>query len=263
MDQLWNGYPVWLWVIAFSFLGLGAVQALVNAFRFLLAVPSIASVFRFGGPLQHERAIQALCTQRGMLRVGDVGSAFLPQMLMLGRPECRNTYATPDWSLWFSEVSDLSKPMFSSNVFAVLMFTVTGLNIPYIAVARRGAIDVPLGARGQSVQLESIEFTDRFQIHTDDQRAAVMLIDQGMMQSLLDLDRVSFQITGPLVTAIVRQRPPTSKSPAELELLLEFHDGFGKRIPELTFTEFPAPNGLAAATVQAMRMIPNLLSSRT
>ncbi len=86
-----------------------------------------------------------------------------------------------------------------------------------------------------------------------------MLIDQGMMQSLLDLDRVSFQITGPLVTAIVRQRPPTSKSLTELELLLEFHDGFGKRIPKLTLTEFPAPNGLAAATVQAMRMIPNFL----
>src|SRR5260370_32737135 len=129
MDQLWNGYPVWLWVIAFSFLALGAVQGLVNAFRFLLAVPGIASVFRFGGPLQHDRSIQALCTQRGMLRVEDVGSAFLPQMLTLGQPACRRTYATPDWSLLFSEVSDLTKPMFSSNVLSWLMFTVPGLNI--------------------------------------------------------------------------------------------------------------------------------------
>jgi len=262
MDQFWYGYPVWLWVIAFSFLALGAVQGLVNAFRFLLAVPGIASMLRFGGPLQHDRAIQAICTQRGMVRVEDIG-AFVPHMLMLERPACRNTYAAPDWSVWFSEVSDVGKSSFSPNVFAVLMFAAAGLNIPYVAVVRKGAIDVPPGARGQSVQLESIDFTDRFQIHADDRRAAVMLIDPGMMQSLLDLDRVSFQITGPLVTAIVRQRQPTSKSPTELELLLEFHDGFGAHIPELTLTEFPAPNGLAAATVQAMRMIPNLLSPRT
>src|SRR5690242_990715 len=117
MDQLWHGFPVWLWVIACSFLALGAVQGLVNAFRFLRAVPGIAAAFRFGGPLQHYRAIEALCTQRGMVRVEDVGSAFMPQMLTLERAECRNTYATPDWSLWFSEVSDLSKPMFSYNVF--------------------------------------------------------------------------------------------------------------------------------------------------
>ncbi|HYL08903.1 MAG TPA: DUF3137 domain-containing protein [Candidatus Udaeobacter sp.] len=191
----------------------------------------------------------------------DAASPFLPQMLPLARPACSNTFASSDWSLWFSDVSDRGGSSFSSSSFAVLMFSAPGLNIPYVAVARKGAIDVPLGARGQKVQLESIDFADRFQIQTDDQRAAVMLIDQGMMQWLLDLDQLSFQITGPLVTAIVKQR--ATSSPTEIELLFQFHDGFGAHIPELTFTEFAAPNGLADATVQALRMIPNLLSAGT
>jgi len=241
---------VWAWLIAFAFLALGALQAVVSAFR-------------SRGRRRRDQAIQALCTQRDMSRVDDAGSPFLPQMLALARPLCRNTFATSDWSLWFSDVSDRSGSSFSSSSFAVLMFSAPGLNIPYVAVARKGAIDVPLGARGHNVQLESIDFTDRFTIQTDDQRAAVMLIDQGMMQWLLDLDQLSFQITGPLVTAIVRQRPMATSSPTEIQLLFQFHDGFGAHIPQLIFTEFPAPNELAAATVQAMRMIPNLLSART
>ena len=85
----------------------------------------------------------------------------------------------------------------------------------------------------------------------------------NLKTQLADLDQLSFQITGPLVTAIVRQRPMATSSPTEIQLLFQFHDGFGAHIPQLIFTEFPAPNELAAATVQAMRMIPNLLSART
>jgi hypothetical protein len=244
MGHIFDGYPAWEWAIAFAFLGIGAVRA-------------IYPIVRSGSRRKRDQAIAALCTQRGMSRVEDVRSPFLPQMLRLVEPVCHNTFATPDWSLWFSEVGDHK----GASVFAVLMFGVPELNLPYIGVARKGQVDVPLGARGQTVQLESIDFTDRFQIHADDPRAAVMLIDQGMMQWLLDCDRVSFQVTGPLVSPIVKRRDQDSVQPTELELLLQFHDGFAAHVPQLVRSEYPAPAGHTEAASQAIHMFSNLTSA--
>jgi len=244
MGPFIGGYPAWEWAIAFAILGAGAVRA-------------IYSLARSGSRRKRELAIAALCTQHGMGRVEDVRSPFLPQMLPIREPVCHNTFATPDWSLWFSEISDRK----GSSAFAVLMFAVPELNVPNIEVARRGQLDTPLVGHGQTVQLESIDFSDRFQIHTDDPRAAVMLIDQGMMQWLLDCDRVSFQVTGPLVNAIVKRRDQYSLQPTELELLLRFHDGFAAHVPPLVRGEFPAAAGYAEAASQAMDTFRNLMGT--
>ena len=241
MGDISGGYPAWEWAIALTFLGAGVVRA-------------IYYIAHSGSRRARDQAITALCTQRGMWRVDDVRSPFLPQMLPLAAPVCHNTFATPDLSLWFSEVGDRSGP----SLFSVLIFGIQQLNLPYIAVARKGQVEVPLGARGQTVQLESIDFTDRFQIHADDPRAAVMLIDQGMMQWLLDCDRVSFQVSGPLVSAMVKRQNQKSAQPTELELLLQFRDGFAAHEPVLVRSEFPAPAGFAEAASQAMQMFPNI-----
>jgi len=245
MGPIFGGYPAWEWAIALAFLGVGVVRA-------------VYYVARSGSRRARDQAITAVCTQRGMERVDDVRSPFLPQMLPISGAVCRNTFATHDWSLWFSEVGARNGP----SAFAVLIFGIQVLNLPYIAVARKGQVEVPLGARGQTVQLESIDFADRFQIHADDPRAAVMLIDQGMMQWLLDCDRVSFQVSGPLVSAMVKRRGQNSAQPTELELLLQFHDGFAAHVPQLVRSEFPAPAGFAEAASQAMHMFPNLMSTR-
>ena len=241
MGHIFDGYPWWEWAIAFAFLGGGAVRA-------------IFYVARSGRRRARDQAITAICTQRGMERVDDVRSPFLPQMLAMSGAVCRNTFATHDWSLWFSEVGDRNGP----SAFAVLIFGIQALNLPYIAVARKGQVEVPLGGRGQTVQLESIDFADRFVIHADDPRAAVMLIDQGMMQWLLDCDRLSFQISGPLVSATVKRRDQNSPQAVELELLLRFNDGFAAHVPELVRSEFPAPAGFAEAATQAMQMFQNI-----
>ena len=188
-----------------------------------------------------------------MWRVDDERSPFLPQMLPLVGARCRNTFAAPDWSLWFSEVGDHKSP----GLFAVLTFGAAGLNLPYIAVARNGEFDVPLGARGQPVQLESIDFTQRFLIRADDARAAVMLVDQGMEQWLLDCDRVSFQITGPVVSGIVKIRQSQRLQAEELGLLFRFLDGFAAHVPGLVRTEFSAPLEHANAAMAAMRIVSN------
>ncbi len=150
MAHIFDGYPAWEWAIAFAFLGAGAIQAIYN-------------LARSGSRRKRDQAIAAVCTQRGMWRVDDVRSPFLPQMLPISGAVCHNTFATPDWSLWFSEVRDRK----GSSAFAVLIFGVQELNLPYIGVACKGQVDVPLGARGQTVELESIDFTNRFQIHAD------------------------------------------------------------------------------------------------
>ena len=242
MGPFIGGYPAWEWAIAFAVLGAGAVRALY-------------ALARSGSRRNRGLAIAALCTQHAMGRVEDVRSPFLPRMLPISEPVCHNTFATPDWSLWFSEISDRKGP----SVFAVLMFAVPELNLPNIEVTRKGQLDAPLVGHGQTVQLESIDFSNRFQIHADDPRAAVMLIDQGMMQWLLDCDRVSFQITGPLVNAIVKRRDQYSLQPTELELLLQFHDGFAGHVPPLVRGEFRAPAGYAEAASQAMDTFRNLI----
>jgi hypothetical protein len=244
MGPFFGGYPWWEWAIAFAFLGAGAAQAVYR-------------IARSGSRRKRDLAIAALCAQHGMGRVEDVRSPFLPRMLPLSEPVCHSTFATPDWSLWFSEVTDRK----GSSSFSVLMFGLPELNLPNIEVARKGQVDVPLVVRGQTVQLESIDFTNRFEVRADDARAAVMLIDQGMMQWLLDCDRVSFQANGPLVSAIVRRRDQYSVQPAELELLLQFHDGFAARVPQLVRGEFPAPAGYAEAASQAMHTFWNLIGA--
>ena len=135
------------------------------------------------------------------------------------------------------------------------MFSVAGIDLPYVSVARKGEVDVPPGAQGQPVGLESIEFANRFEVHADDARAAVMLIDQGMMQWLLDNDRVSFQVSGPLVSAIVKSRPRAASQADDLHLLFRFHDGFAEHVPPLIWREFPAPAGKAEAAMTAMQVV--------
>lgn len=249
MDQPWNGYPIWIWLIAFAFLAAGVVQWVVN-------------LLRSGSRRQHDQAIAALCEQRGMSGVSDARRPMLPQMLAVDAPVCRNTFATPDWSLWFSEVRDGRSGSAlitnSPGPFAVLMFAVPGVDLPYVAVARKGRLQLPVGGPGQPVGLESIDFAARFWVKAEDKRSAVMLIDQGMMQFLLDCDRVSFQISGPIVYAILNRVDVYSKRAADLELLLQFHDAFAAHIPELVRTEFPAPPQQAAAAVAAMQVFSDL-----
>lgn len=227
MWRLWLGYPLWAWIIASVFLGFGALQL-------------ILSVFRLPGRLRHDKATYDLCAQRGMWPADNFRPPNMPDMLPLIQAGFRNTFATPDMSLWYSEVRDSGSALSSTSV-AMLMFEVDGLNLPYVAAARKGDVSVLPRARGQEVGFESIDFMSCFEIRADDPRAAVMLIDQGMMQWLLDLDRVSFQISGPLVSALVNRRRNRVRNATELELLLQFRDGFAAHVSAVVRMGFPAP----------------------
>lgn len=169
---------------------------------------------------------------------------FKPMSLPVGaQAKYVNTFAAPDRdrSLWISDIQDgvVSGLTDTRNDWTLMTFSVPDLNLPYIAVTRNGDI-VSVGAYSQPVHFESIDFDNRFSVHAGDRRSAVMLIDQGMMQWLLDLDRVNFQISGPLVSAYVRQRRPDSADPLEVEMLFRFCDGLDAHIPQIVRSEYAA-----------------------
>lgn len=166
-------------------------------------------------------------------------SPFLPLALPIDRTTAtyEDRFVSPDSSLAVGDASSRA----GKNAFTLMMFPVLDLNLPYLVVARRGDVDISTVTKGQPLQFESIDFDDRFAVRADDRRSAVMLVDQGMMQWLLDCDHVNFQAWGGMMFAFVKRQFPPTTEPVELELLFRFYDGFASRVPEIVHSEFPSP----------------------
>jgi Protein of unknown function (DUF3137) len=117
---------------------------------------------------------------------------------------------------------------------------VTGVNVPYVAVTLAG--EAALGGPPK-LELESIEFDQRFAVKAADRRSAVMLLGPGMMQLLLDCKQVSFHMAGDKVLAFInRAAEPAHQAtaPVEFEQLFRFYDGFIAQVPELLRSEYAA-----------------------
>jgi hypothetical protein len=138
---------------------------------------------------------------------------------------------------------DLTRPEGrSSQFFSVVAFNVAGLEMPYLQVTRRNAIALAFGGPPE-VQLESIDFDQRFAVKAKGRRSAVMLLDPGMMQLLLDCESVSFQMSGDKVLAFVNRATEPKHQPAEpleFEMLFRFWDGFVTAMPSLLRSEYGA-----------------------
>lgn len=228
--------------------------------------------------LERQQAIAAICQQRGMvpnpINLYTVLSAIFPMALAGQMPVYENSFGSPDGSLWVADMwtprqDDNNRQTKEWDPSSMVAFNLSGVNLPYVGVTRKGQKNPSRFTRGSPLTLESIDFDERFAIRAEDRRSAVMLLDQGMMQWLLDCDQVSFEITGGRVQALVSRSSestyqpglvpgwklrgqsdaPHSYSrradPVELELLLKFVDGFGSRVPELVRSEFAA--GVAPA----------------
>lgn len=106
--------------------------------------------------------------------------------------------------------------------FTILTAMFAGLDMPHVQVARRGLPDtIPVFGGPQKVELESIDFTGRFSVRAKDPRSAVMMLDLGMMQWVMDCNDVSFEIGGDVMLAYVRREQalgsPRVIQPVELE----------------------------------------------
>lgn len=202
------------------------------------------------GPLQRARQhqIAALCTQRGLspgAAPGDFAmlGAIYPRWLT-------NVFSSPDHGV---AVADFERPAGkNTQFFSILAFTVAGVNLPRVAVTRRNLSGITLGGP-PTVELESTDFDQQFTVKANDRRSAVMLLDPGMMQLLLDCGDVNFDMVGDRVLAFVNrlaERPnqpffaplsdPRRTEPVGFEKLFEFWDGFVTRVPELLRTEYAA-----------------------
>lgn len=185
-----------------------------------------------------QQAIAAMCAQRGL-----VPGVALGDFAILGNLNNRqltNSFSSPDHAL---AVADYIRPAGKSvELFSLLAFTVAGLNIPYVSVNRRGLGILMLGGP-PTVELESIDFDQRFTVRAKDRRSAVMLLDPGVMQLLLDCADVNFDMVGNKALAYVNRAAEAAhrpSEPVEFEMLFRFADGFLTRVPELLRSEYAA-----------------------
>ncbi len=125
-----------------------------------------------------------------------------------------------------------------SNVIGVL-----GMPIPSVTVSPRGVIGAfaerTVGAPG--IRFESIEFNDRFDVHSDDEGFAVELIDAQMIETLLSLDHGYHVAFGPEYLMVYARRKPVE----ELRGLFDATVLVSRRIPNMVRERFnlqqPAP----------------------
>ncbi len=196
--------------------------------------------FRRQAPLLRARqqAIAAMCAQRGLVP-GATHDDF-PILGNFNDRQLTNSYSSRDHGL---AVGDYIRPAGKSvELFSLLAFTVAGLNMPYVSVTRRGLGILMLGGP-PTLELESIDFDQRFTVRAKDRRSAVMLLDPRLMQLLLDCADVNFDMVGDKALAYVNRAAEAahrSSEPIELEMLLRFVDGFVARVPELLRSEYGA-----------------------
>jgi len=192
-------------------------------------------MFRLGGQELNDPTVDAFFAHRGMMHVSR--QIPLPGAWSVLGGISLNTYAAPDGTWLAVQFPMPAQRKGQMSLSWTLMRNLPGLNLPPIVVSRKGRV-APLAVQGAPLTFESIDFDDRFDVRTVDRRAAVMLIDQGMLQWLLDCDRVSFQVRGETISAVVQPGDVPSSPVADLELLFRFCDGFAARIPEIVRGEF-------------------------
>lgn len=190
----------------------------------------------------------ALCAQEGMWPMPSTRPVITPVSLPIGSmPTYVNTFAAPnhDRLPWISDIEDgvVNSVTDERNDWTLITFSVPYVNLPWIAVNRNGET----GPFGGNVHFESIDFDNRFSVSSHDRRSAVMLIDQGMMLWLLELDQINFEINGPLVSAFVKLRHPDSPVPVEVSVLFRFYAGLAAHIPQIVRSEYATPGSNPAS----------------
>jgi hypothetical protein len=194
-------------------------------------------------PLQKARrqAMAAICTERGLVPSGANLARDFSMLSSIERTGLKNAFSTPDGGVAAADL--IRSEGKSAAFFSVLSFTVPGVNIPTVSVDPRNVFTRAVVGGAPTLELESDEFDKRFVVRAKDRRSAVMLLDPGMMQWLLDCDHVSFVMIADRVLASVNRATEPSHNPSEpveFELLFKFYDGFLARLPAILRSEYAA-----------------------
>ncbi|HEX9561101.1 MAG TPA: DUF3137 domain-containing protein [Candidatus Dormibacteraeota bacterium] len=207
----------------------------------LVCVVIIVAAARRAAPLQKARrqAMAAMCAQRGLVPSGTNLSRDFSMLTGIERRGLMNAFSSPDGGV---AAADLIRSEGKSTAFfSVLSFTVAGVNMPTVSVDPRNVFTRAVVGGETTLELESDEFDKRFVVRAKDRRSAVMLLDPGMMQWLLDCDHVSFVMIGDRVLASINRATEPAHNPSEpveFELLFKFYDGFMARLPAILRSEY-------------------------
>jgi hypothetical protein len=208
----------------------------------LVCAAIIVVAARRAAPLLKARrqAMAAMCAQRGLVPSADRSRDF-SMLPSIERTGLTNAFSSPDGGV---AAADLIRSEGKSTAFfSVLSFTVAGVNMPNVSVDPRNVFTMAVVGGEPTLELESDEFDKRFVVRAKDRRSAVMLLDPGMMQWMLDCDHVSFVMIGDRVLASINRGTEPShdpREPVEFELLFKFWDGFVARVPSLLRSEYMA-----------------------
>jgi Protein of unknown function (DUF3137) len=198
---------------------------------------------RRAAPLQKARrqAMAAMCAQRGLAPSGANVSRDFSMLSSIERTGLTNAFASPDGGVAAADL--IRSEGKSTAVFSVLSFTVAGVSMPNVSVDPRNVFTMAVVGGAPTLELESDEFDKRFVVRAKDRRSAVMLLDPGMMQWLLECEHVSFVMVGDRVLASINRATEPSHNPSEpveFELLFKFWDGFVARVPAILRSEYAA-----------------------
>jgi len=220
----------------------------------VLGLALVAGVVSFFVAQQRVRDIRAFAVAHSLSVLGngwDLGDCEFALFRAGNRRYWRNVLrgqwqALPvtycDYSYVVSEGRNQSTVSFS-NVLGTL-----GMRIPWVTVMPRSVIGAfaerTVGAPG--IRFESIEFNDRFDVHSSDEAFAVELIDAQMIETLLALDRRCHVVFGPEYLMVYEHRRPV----AEIGALFDAASTVSARIPALVRSRFgtapPASDGLGS-----------------
>jgi len=114
--------------------------------------------------------------------------------------------------------------------------TPLGMQIPWVTVAPMSALgelaERSIGAPG--IRFESLDFSDRFDVHAGDESFAVELIDAQMIETLLGFDHRCHVVFGPDYLMVFTHRLPV----AEIGAILDATAAVSQRIPALVRARF-------------------------
>ena len=210
-----------------------------------VAACGTVAVVRLRRRTQRQRTLMILCRDAGVsFSVLDPfdDSLFLPFRLF-GRGEHRgfenavwdprDDDAVRAFDYWFEEQNDQGVPVKQDLTCAVVPLP---FGVPALAVLPRGGFDVSREPTGtHRVTLELDEFNRRFDVLTDDTRAAVAFCDQRMMQALLRIPlRVAIHVHEDRMLLV----GPTLE-PAEMLLLLEVARSLATKVPTVVASLYP------------------------
>lgn len=203
---------------------------------FLIIVLVVGAVAYFAGQ-QRIRDIAAFATAHGLTVIGndwDLGDCGF-SLFDSGNRRYWHNVLRGQWNTLPATYCDYSYVVSDGKNQNTFSFSNVIANLPtpmpQVTVAPRSAIgalaEKSIGAPG--IRFESIDFNDRFDVHSSDETFAVELIDAQMILALLGLDRGYHVVFGPENLMVYAHR----QTVAEIAALFDAAALIVQRIPAL------------------------------